>query len=237
MAYGPAYPHDPIEEIGPDVFMVRGEIKMNAVMALSRNMAIVRSGGELSLINPIRLSPEGESALKALGTPKRIIRLGAFHGVDDPYYVDTFGAEFWAQAGGTTHLEPKIDVEITDATALPFEDGKFFLFNGTKHPECVLLIERAGGILLTCDAIQNYGDYSHNSLATKIMMPIIGFPKTCLVGPLWLKGVTPEGGSLKTEFERLLTLDFDRLLAGHGTLLPSGAHDAVERAVAKAFPD
>ena len=29
LAYAPAYPHDPIEEIYPDVFMVRGSARMN----------------------------------------------------------------------------------------------------------------------------------------------------------------------------------------------------------------
>ena len=42
MSHGPALPHDPIEEILPDVFMVRGTIQMNALMRITRNMAIVR---------------------------------------------------------------------------------------------------------------------------------------------------------------------------------------------------
>ena len=49
--------------------------------------------------------------------------------------------------------------------------------------------------------------------------------------------MTPEGGSLKSEFERLLTLDFDRLLSAHGSLLTAGAKDSVAMAVRKAFPD
>lgn len=237
MTYGPVYPHDPIEEIGPDVFMVRGRIKMNPVVSIARNMAIIRSEGELTLIDPIRLNPEGEAQLKALGTPKRVIRLGAFHGVDDTYYTDIFKTEFWCQPGGTTYTEPKIDVALSDAVALPFHDAELFCFAGTVQPESALLIKRGGGILITCDAIQNYGDYSNNSLVAKIMLPFIGFPKTCLIGPLWLKFMTPEGESLKSEFERLLSLDFDRLLSAHGTLLKSGAHAAVEQALKKAFPD
>ena len=55
MSDSPVYPHDPIEEIQPDVFMVRGEIKMNALMTITRNMAIVRHEGELTLVDPIRL--------------------------------------------------------------------------------------------------------------------------------------------------------------------------------------
>ena len=41
-AYPPAYPHDPIEAITDDVFMVRGSIKLNALMKITRNMAIRR---------------------------------------------------------------------------------------------------------------------------------------------------------------------------------------------------
>ena len=68
-------------------------------------------------------------------------------------------------------------------------------------------------------------------------MPFIGFPKTTIVGPIWLKVMTPEGGSLRRDFERPLTLDFDRLLSAHGSLLDSGAKASVARAVSKAFPD
>jgi len=42
MAYAPAYPHDPIEPIAEDVFMVRGSIRMNALVRITRNMAIIR---------------------------------------------------------------------------------------------------------------------------------------------------------------------------------------------------
>ena len=236
MTYPPAYPHDAVEGIGPDMFMVRGSIRMNPLMRITRNMAIVRDGGELTLINPIRLSEDGERQLTELGTPKRILRLGCFHGVDDPYYVDTFDVEFWAQPGGTTYPGPKIDFELAEGAALPFPDAELFCFRGTTQPEAALLIKRAGGILLTCDAIQNYGDYKHNTLLAKLMMPFIGFPKTTLIGPLWLKAMTPEGGTLKSEFERLLGLDFERLLSAHGSLLDSGAHAAVERAIAKTYP-
>jgi hypothetical protein len=66
-------------------------------------------------------------------------------------------------------------------------------------------------------------------------MPFIGFPKTTILGPIWLKLMTPEGGSLKSEFERLLELDFDRLLSAHGSLLDGGARAAVAAATRKAF--
>lgn len=235
--YPPIYPHDPIEEIAQDVFMVRGSIKMNALVRITRNMAIVRHDGELTLVNPIRLHSVEEEKLQTLGTIKRIMRLGPMHGVDDPYYVNMFKTEFWCQPGGTAYTQPAIDVEMQPDGPLPFPDAQLFCFNGTVQPESALLLQRGNGLLLTCDAIQNYGDYKHNNLPARIMMPFIGFPKTTLVGPIWLKIMTPEGGSLKQEFERLLTLDFDALLSAHGSFLAHGAKAAVQAAVDRAFPN
>ena len=237
MEYAPAYPHDPIEAIEADLFMVRGSIRMNALMHITRNMAIVRHEGELSLVNPIRLDEEGERRLLALGDVKRILRLGPMHGLDDPYYVDRLGAELWAPGESKIHPTPKIDQRLTADRPLPFPDSELFVFEGANQPEAALRIGRDPGTLLTCDAIQHYGDYRHNSLLARAVMPFIGFPKTTVIGPIWLKMMTPEGGSLKGEFERLLTLDFDRLLSAHGSLLTSGAKDSVARAVRKAFPD
>lgn len=231
----PIYPHGNVEEIAEETFMLRGSIKMNPLVRITRNMGIVRNGSELALINPVRVNEKVEAQLTALGQIKHVVRLGAFHGVDDPYYVEKFGAQMWAQPGGTAYTEPAIDQSISSDGALPIAGAEIFEFAGTKQPECALLIKRGKGILFTCDAIQNYGDYSYNNLPAKILMPFIGFPRTTIVGPIWLKLQTKEGENLESEFRRMLDLNFDSLLAAHGTFLETGAHAAVERAVDKAF--
>ncbi|MDJ0657699.1 MAG: hypothetical protein QNJ40_26300 [Xanthomonadales bacterium] len=235
MTYAPVYPHKPIEEIAPDLYMCRGSIKMNAFLRISRNMAIIRHQGDLTLVNPIRLSAGGESELKSLGAIKHVMRLGPFHGIDDPYYVGEFGARFWCQEGGESYREPQIDDALSPGGALPFPNAELFCFQGTRQPECALLLKYGSGILLTCDAIQHYGDYSMQNLAARLVMPYVGFPKTTLVGPIWLKLMSPEGGTLESEFRRLLELEFDTLLSAHGTLLKTGAREAVSAAVAHAF--
>jgi len=231
----PIYPHGNVEEIAEDIFMLRGSIKMNSLLRLTRNMGIIRNGDELSLINPVRVSAKVEAQIAKLGQIKHVIRLGCFHGADDPYYVEKFGALMWAQLGGTTYTVPKIDKELDSVAPLPFDNAEIFEFAGTTQPESALLIKRGTGILFTCDAIQNYGDYSYNNIVAKILMPFIGFPRTTIIGPIWLKYQTPEDETLEPEFRRLLGLKFDRLLAAHGTLLKTGAHAAVERAVNKVF--
>ena len=235
MTLTPAYPHDAIAEIAPDIFMVRGSLKMNPVMRISRNMAIVRHEGDLTLVNPIRLNAEGEAQLDTLGKIRRILRLGCYHGIDDPYYMDKYSPEFWCQSGGTIYPEPKIDHVITESTVLPFPDAQLFCFKRTLQPESALLINIGNGILLTCDSIQHYDDYSNNNWLASLMMPLIGFRRTTVLGPFWVKWMTREDDSLKDEFERLLEWQFDTLLSAHGTLLETGAHAAVSTAVARVY--
>ncbi len=235
-SWPPAYPHDSIEEIIPDVFMVRGTIRMNPMMRITRNMAILRHEGRLTLIDPIRLNEAGEAQLETLGEVERVLRLGPMHGVDDPYYIDRYGAEFWAPGESLAYPEPKPDQLLSDETPLPFPEARLFCFEGTNQKESALLIEREGGLLLTCDAIQHYGDYRHNSLLARMAMPFIGFPKATIVGPIWLKSMTPEGASLEGEFRRLLEFKFRHLLSAHGSFLRDTAHPAVEAAIDRAFP-
>ena len=86
MSYAKPCPHGPIETITDRLSFVRGSMRMNALLRISRNMAIVRDGDGLTLVNPIRLTASGEEALARLGAVRRILRLGAMHGIDDTYY-------------------------------------------------------------------------------------------------------------------------------------------------------
>lgn len=233
--YAPASPHDSIEEIFPDIFMVRGSIRLNAMMRISRNMGVIRHGGELTLVNPVRLEAAEETQLCTLGEIRRVLRLGPMHGFDDRYYLDRFRAELWAQEVSSTYPEPALDVRVDATTELPFAGARLFCFEGMTQWESALLIERDGGLLMTCDSIQNYGDYRHNNWLARTLMPFIGFPKTTIIGPIWLKIMTPEGRSLESEFRRLLESDFDHLLSAHGSLLRGGAQTAVEAAIGRAF--
>jgi hypothetical protein len=232
--HAPAFPHDAIQEIADDVFAVRGSLLMNPLIRISRNMAVVRYAGELSLINPIRLSESGIDALQRLGRIRRIIALGALHGIDNAWYREHFGVESWARPGSQKYPPPADNRLLDEREALPFPDAQLFCFHGTQ-PESAVLLRRGRGLLLTCVAIQHYGDYRHTSPAAKLLLPLLGFPKTTLVGPIWLKAVTTPGGTMRGDFERLLRLKFDSLFAAHGSFLPEGAHAAVEVAVHKAF--
>ena len=54
--------------------MVRGSITINTLMRVTRNMAVIRHDGELTLVNPIHLHAAEEEKLQILGSIQRVMR-------------------------------------------------------------------------------------------------------------------------------------------------------------------
>lgn len=214
--YPPVMPHGPIELVADDVFWVRGSIGLAPGLRITRNMAIVRSGGELTLFHAVRLSPEGEAELAKLGTVKNVVKLAHAHGQDDPYYLDRFGATYWALPEGARDQDPEIQQELRDNN-LPFDDAKPFEYRDSKEKEGALLVERGDGILITGDSVQNWPDTEGCSLPAKLVCRLMGFLKRpAQIGPPWRKMMTPEEGTLRPDFERLANLDFAHMVPAHG---------------------
>ncbi|HCT40010.1 MAG TPA: hypothetical protein DF427_02275 [Moraxellaceae bacterium] len=232
--YPAAFPHDPITQIFDNVYLVHGSIKIGPGMRMNRNMIFIKEGSDLTLINPIRMNEEELKKLDALGTVRHVIRLGDFHGLDDRFYVDRYKAEFWCQPGQGTYKEPLPTNEFTAAINPPISQAEFFIFESAKFPEAALLLNEHK-LLITTDSIQFWEDWSYTSAFTKFVLWLMGFRLTLLVGGPWLKRVTPKGTSLKPEFERLLKLDFNHLVAAHGGLLRNEAKPMLKTALTKAF--
>lgn len=232
-----AQPHEAIQPLGDDIWWVPGTMRMNWYMTISRNMVVVRSGDELTLINPIRLDADGEAELEQLGRVRHLVRLGCFHGCDDAYLKHRYNAQFWCQADSRQYPAPAPDHVLEEGGELPFPDAQLLVFREVKRPECALQLQRGAGWLITCDSLQHYADWSRHSIVPRLMLPRIGFSKSLLVGPLWKKFQTPEGGSLRPDFDRLLEMDFDSLISAHGQPLMDGAKAAARQAVERAFKE
>lgn len=232
--YPAAFPHDPIVQLYPGVFLLHGSIRMGPGMRLNRNMLILQEGEALTLINPVRMNEEGLAQLDSMGKVQNIIRLGDFHGLDDPFYLDRYSCRFWCQEGQGSYSEPQADIVIDNTTAGPVADSEFFLFSAACYPEAALLLKQHK-LLITTDAVQYHSGWSYTSAFTKFAFKLLGFRPGINIGPPWLKRVTPKGGSLKGDFETLLQLDFDALIAAHGILLKKGAKTALAERVKSVF--
>ncbi len=230
----PAEDHLPLQQCFPDVWLAASANSMSIPLGLtitfSRNMVAVRGPDGWVLLNPVRLSEGAEAELLAQAPFKHAVRLGTYHGRDDRYYVEKLGVEFWGVPGEQTYPEPKLSREITEEGPFPIPGARVVIFKSATRPECVVCLPQHR-LLVTCDSVQHYDHDPLMSLLAKLVMYPMGFFTPCVIGPIWLKTVTPPGGSMRADFERVLALDFDNLISGHGTPKLGGAKEALAKNV------
>ncbi|MHA6263296.1 hypothetical protein ACXYMO_08850 [Arenibacterium sp. CAU 1754] len=178
----------------------------------SRNMTVVRDGDDLTLFNAVRLSKDGLKQLEQLGKIANVVQLGGLHGVDDAFYRDTYGATYWAQPGAGQEGVP-VDRELVVGGDLPVSGAELFTFRTTKVPECIFRLDRDGGVLIACDALQNYlePDEFFSEQSAQVMTEM-GFFTPANVGPVWMQAAEPGG----EDFKRLSGMSFKHAFCGHG---------------------
>lgn len=233
-SYAPAYPHGKIEQLFWDIFWVQGSIRVGPGMSMNRNMVIIRNRHELTLINPVRLNETEERKLEKLGRVTHVFRLGDFHGLDDQYYVDKYQARFWCQPGQSTYKTPRANVHLKTGLAMPFPHAELFIFDNAKYPEAALLLSKHK-CLLTTDSLQYLDNWNYTSLFSRLALRVMGFKPGLNIGKPWLKRVTPKGQTLEADFNRLMNLDFDHLLAAHGSPLMNNAKAAIGEQLRRLF--
>jgi len=223
--YLDALPHSAIEEVFSNVFFVTGTRQwhfMDLDWQFSRNMTVVREGNDLTIFNSVRLTEAGMAELEGLGKIKNVVQVGGLHGVDDPWYVDTYGATYWAQPGAG---QPgvKVDKELVPGGEMPISNVEFFSFEHTQVPEGIFFLNQDGGVAIACDALQNYvaPDEFFSEESTKVMTEM-GFFVPTNVGPVWIQAAEPKGD----DFVRLMKKPFEHALCGHGAPVKGGASEA-----------
>ena len=223
--FPPALSHGSIEEIFADVFFVSGAMEtvlQDRDWKFSRNMTVVRDGERLIIVNSVRLGEQGLAELDGLGRVTDVIRLGSLHGRDDPFYVNRYGAQYWAMPGMQHETGLQASHTLTSDGPLPISDAGLFDFQTTQIPEGILRIDREGGILIACDALQNWlapDEFFSNS--SRELMQQMGFFTPANLGPVWVQRAEPGA----EDFTRLKQLSFRHALCGHGDPLRDTAHE------------
>jgi len=229
--YSPAWPHNEIKEIFSNIFVVVGTNKTNyngVDLQHSRNMVIIRDANSLSLINTVRLDDNGLTALDALGKVKNIIRIGAFHGRDDSFYLDRYQAKLWGLKGMEHDNNRSADIELVPSGLMPFPECFLFVFETSKYPEGILHIDQEGGILITCDSVKNWLTPDRFfSIETAKLYEEQGF-----FGPATVTNVWRHACDVKaSDFIRLKSLKFRHLLSAHGDPLLNNAHEQLTKII------
>lgn len=230
-----ALSHGSIEELFPDVFFVTGTMRnefFGSVWQFSRNMTVVRENGQLTIVNSVRLDGQGLATLDALGKVVHVVRIGDMHGIDDLFYVQRCGATFWALPGMGTQHDLRVDKELTTDGEMPFSHCSLFEFKTTNRPEAILRLDRAGGVMIACDSLQNWVEPDEFFLNETVeTMRKMGFFARANLGLAWLH----ESGPKAEDFIRLKEVPFKHALCGHGSPLRDTAQESYHATFARMF--
>lgn len=120
---------------------------------------------------------------------------------------------------------------------MPHPGLSLFMFELTNKPEGALLLDADGGLLITCDAVQHWEPSDLSSLGAKVITRLMGFQHPAQIGPPWRKMMTPAGGTLRPDFERLVALPFQHLVGGHGGLCRGDAKRHLRATIQRVFAD
>lgn len=234
--FRPAQPHGSIQEIFNNVFLVTGTNKTvhdGVELQFSRNMIIVKEEEKLTLINTVRLNEEGLQSLDKLGKVVNVVRIGAFHGYDDAFYLDRYQPAFWA-IKGMEHQHVRVtDHELLPGGIMPFSNCTFFNFETTAFREGMLLLNHPEGpILITCDSIQNWtAPDAFFSDSCAALFQHQGLIKPANIPNTWLGACKPDG----EELAKIKALTFSHLLSAHGDPIKNTAHEQVSKTLFEKF--
>ncbi|GMR05519.1 MAG: hypothetical protein BMS9Abin25_0094 [Gammaproteobacteria bacterium] len=237
LKYPCAMAHGHFENLFKDIWFVKGAVKMPIMlpMKVSRSMTILRdpSNNELTLINSMRLTDAGLDELDNIGNVTNVIRIAGFHGRDDAFYREKYGAKIYAIRGQTyvrkfdneTKTEDgymQADVWLENDSVLPIDSASLKIFGTAKPTEAIIILAREGGILVTGDSLQNTPEPDqYVNFPARWMMKKMGFFKEFNIGPGWLGFAEPE----EAEVRSVLDLEFDHVLPAHGDPVITGAKE------------
>lgn len=235
----PAHRHGALAEVLPGLWSVTGTMKMPGPIRFSRNMTIVREGDRLVLVNTVRLDDAGLAALDDLGKVTDVIRLAGYHGMDDPFYAERYGAKTWAVKGQRytagfdvkrpdTYFTPDHEADAT--TTLPIAGAELVVIDSSP-PEGLLRLDAHGGTIISGDCLQHWATPDpYFSFAGRAMMRMMGFFKPHNVGPRWVKQAKPPREQLRAILDR----DFANVLTAHGAQVIGGARELYRPAIERA---
>lgn len=233
--YSPVWPHGEIVKEFEGIYVVRGTnltSYQDIQIQHSRNMIIIESGNNLTLINTVRLDEEGLKKLDNLGTVKQIMRIGAYHGRDDRFYLDRYEADFWTvsvdeKEANTRNYRVH---HLANGNELPIKNSQFFMFEHSLPAEGFLYIDAHEGIIITCDSIKNWTkvDKFFSEDTAKLALAS-GEISKARISSVWVNAT----GVQKADFECLLKLRFKHLISAHGDILRNTAYNDVRDSVAQ----
>ena len=113
---------------------------------------------------------------------------------------------------------------------MPFSGCHVYEFKTSKFPECVLLLEKEGGILITCDCIHNWLKHDqYFDMKTTMLLKVRGAFGEAHLNPIWRNACE----QTTDHFQPIVDMTFKHLMSAHGAVLLNHAREKLIQSIAE----
>ncbi len=217
-------------QLGDGMWSCEQQLRFFGVPVGAR-MGVMRLGsGGLLVYSPVRATPEVLEEVKALGEVKHLVAPNRWHHL---FIKDWMAAHPNARVHGAPGLEKKrpdvtFHSKLSDAAEPDWSPSVTHVaLRGWPIFSETVFVHHPSKTLVCADFIHNIGE--DKTLLTKAFYASVGSYggfKTGLVERVTMR----DRAAAKASVERVLELEFDRVMMGHGTVLEGGGRDALRKA-------
>lgn len=225
-----------LEEFAPDLYVADGPDVPFFGIPYPTRMAIVRlAGGALWVWSPIRLTPELETAVEALGTPGHLVSPNKLHHLFLGDWSRRWpAAKVWASPGlARRRRDLRFDGELTGAPEKGWAaDIDQAVVGGSALMDEVVFFHRPSATLLVCDLVQRLDGANLDKAWQRLFMRLDGLIGKGPATPLEWRLTFLRRAEARRGRARMLAWKPERLVIAHGRCAHTGAADLVATALA-----
>ena len=203
-------------------------------LRLNHRMTVARlRNGDLWIHSPVEFDPALGQSLAALGPVRHLVAPNCYHDLYWPAWMKHYpDACFYCPQGfPEEHRDWQYGYLLTPDSVESWSDElpKLFVAGMPRINEYVFL-HRASRTLIVADLVFNL-DVPSQNVVGKLFLKLNG-----IYGRVgcsnYFRSFIRSQAEFKASMTKLLELDFDRLLMGHGAIIAPGGKEELERALA-----
>lgn len=205
-----------LRELDRDVWCLDADLRVQAGFHLPIRMVIIRLDGGLWLHSPISVDDATAAAIEALGPVRHIVAPSSMHYLfAEPACERWPAAELHAPASLATK-RPKLEIDRPLADDSRWPEIAIVAIEGAPKLDEFVFVHRPSGTLIVTDLLFNVHEVA--GLMSPLILRMVGAWKRLAQSRIWRVSVEDRVAT-KASIERLVALEFSRLVPAHGEVV------------------
>lgn len=217
-----------MKRITDDLFAFESALRFMPGVWFPLRMLVIRLDAGLVIWSPIALDDAQQAQIDALGVVRWIVEPSLFHHVHlDAAAARWPTAERLAPAGLAEKLRRPDLADLRTPEALEAASNgalSVHAVEGAPRMSEWVILHRPSRTLIVCDLVFNM--QTAPGWLSPLLFRSVGAWRRCAQSRLW-RSLTTDRAAAGRSVQRLLALDFERLVMAHGEVIEAGGRDAL----------